>query len=51
MTRTPIIANVLEYNLAVAADVRKVVGPCVLVLNLISSPGAGKTTLIVPYAV
>lgn len=46
MTHIPIIANVLEYNTAVAADVRKVVGPRVLTLNLISSPGAGKTTLI-----
>jgi hydrogenase nickel incorporation protein HypB len=51
MTRIPVIANVLEYNAAVAADVRKIVGPRVLTLNLISSPGAGKTTLIVPYAV
>jgi len=46
MTRIPVIANVLEYNTAVAADIRKVVGPRVLTLNLISSPGAGKTTLI-----
>jgi hydrogenase nickel incorporation protein HypB len=46
MTRVPVITNVLEYNLAVAADVRTIVGPRVLTLNLISSPGAGKTTLI-----
>ena len=46
MTRIPVIANVLEYNTAVAADVRRIVGPRVLTLNLISSPGAGKTTLI-----
>jgi hydrogenase nickel incorporation protein HypB len=46
MTRIPVIANVLEYNTTVAADVRKIVDPRVLTLNLISSPGAGKTTLI-----
>ncbi len=46
MTRIPVIANVLEYNIAVAADVRQVIGPRILTLNLISSPGAGKTTLI-----
>ena len=46
MARIPVVANVLEYNTAVAADVRKIVGLRVLTLNLISSPGAGKTTLI-----
>jgi hydrogenase nickel incorporation protein HypB len=46
MTHIPIVANVLQYNTAVAADIRKAVGPRVLTLNLISSPGAGKTTLI-----
>ncbi len=46
MKRIPVIANVLESNRAVAQDVRQAIGQNVLVLNLISSPGAGKTTLI-----
>lgn len=47
MTRIiPVVANVLESNQAVAQDVRQAIGPRVLALNLISSPGAGKTTLV-----
>ena len=46
MTRIPVITNILAYNDAVARDVRQTIGPRVLTLNLISSPGAGKTTLI-----
>jgi hydrogenase nickel incorporation protein HypB len=46
MTRIPVITNILAYNDAVARDVRQAVGPRVLTLNLISSPGAGKTTLV-----
>ncbi|PKO22350.1 MAG: hydrogenase accessory protein HypB [Chloroflexi bacterium HGW-Chloroflexi-1] len=46
MTRIPVITNILAYNDAVARDVRQAIGPRVLTLNLISSPGAGKTSLI-----
>jgi hydrogenase nickel incorporation protein HypB len=46
MTRIPVIANVLEYNQAVADDVRRAVGARALTLNLVSSPGAGKTALV-----
>jgi len=46
MTRIPVIANVLEYNQAVADDVRRAVGGRALTLNLVSSPGAGKTALV-----
>jgi len=46
MRHIPVITDILEYNSAVAADVRKAISPRVLTLNLISSPGAGKTTLI-----
>jgi hydrogenase nickel incorporation protein HypB len=46
MTRIPVITSILAYNDAVARDVRQAVGPRVLTLNLISSPGAGKTTLV-----
>jgi len=46
VTRIPVITNILAYNDAVARDVRQATGPRVLTLNLISSPGAGKTTLI-----
>jgi hydrogenase nickel incorporation protein HypB len=44
--RIPVVADVLESNQAVAQDVRRVIGQRVLALNLISSPGAGKTTLV-----
>lgn len=46
MTHIPVIVNVLESNQAVAQDVRQAIGQNVLALNLISSPGAGKTTLV-----
>lgn len=46
MAYIPVVANVLESNQAVAQDVRQVIGRRRLALNLISSPGAGKTTLI-----
>jgi len=46
MKRIPIVANVLEYNQSVAHDVRRAMGSHMLALNLLSSPGAGKTTLI-----
>lgn len=46
MTRIPIVTNVLEYNQTVAQDVRQTIGSHILVLNLVSSPGAGKTSLI-----
>jgi hydrogenase nickel incorporation protein HypB len=46
MTRIPVITNILAYNDAIARDVRQAIGPRVLTLNLISSPGAGKTTLV-----
>ena len=46
MTRIPVLTNVLEYNSAVAQDVRRAIGPGVLALNLVSSPGAGKTALV-----
>jgi hydrogenase nickel incorporation protein HypB len=46
MKRIPIVTNVLEYNQTVAQDVRQTVGSRILVLNLASSPGAGKTRLI-----
>jgi len=46
VTRIPVITSILAYNDAVARDVRQAVGPRVLTLNLISSPGAGKTTLV-----
>jgi len=46
MKRIPIVTNVLEYNQSVAQDVRRTISARTLVLNLISSPGAGKTTLI-----
>lgn len=46
MKRIPVVTNVLEYNQAVANDVRQAIHPTTLVLNLLSSPGAGKTTLI-----
>ncbi|MBN1889467.1 MAG: hydrogenase nickel incorporation protein HypB [Thermoflexales bacterium] len=46
MSHIPVIANILESNQAVARDVRRTLGGRRLVLNLISSPGAGKTTLV-----
>ncbi len=46
MKHIPIIANVLESNQAAANNVRQMVRPATLVLNVLSSPGAGKTTLI-----
>jgi hydrogenase nickel incorporation protein HypB len=46
MKRIPIVTNVLEYNQSVAQDIRRTIRSQTLVLNLISSPGAGKTTLI-----
>jgi hydrogenase nickel incorporation protein HypB len=46
VTRILVVTNILAHNDAVARDVRQAVGPQVLTLNLISSPGAGKTTLI-----
>lgn len=43
----PVIRNVLEANEKTAADLRNLfVREKVLVLNLISSPGAGKTSLL-----
>lgn len=46
MRRIPIVTNVLEHNQSVASDVRHRIRPGTLVLNILSSPGAGKTTLI-----
>ena len=46
MKRIPIVTNVLESNQSVANDVRRAIRPVTLVLNLLSSPGAGKTSLI-----
>lgn len=46
MKRIPIVTHVLESNQAVANDVRRAIQPATLVLNLLSSPGAGKTSLI-----
>ncbi len=46
MPTIPVIANILESNQAVARDVRQALGGRRLVLNLISSPGAGKTALV-----
>lgn len=44
--RIPVVADILESNQAVAQDVRRAIGQRALTLNLISSPGAGKTALI-----
>ncbi len=46
MTRIPVLTNVLEHNSAVAQDVRRAIGSRILTLNLVSSPGAGKTALV-----
>ncbi len=46
MKRIPIVTNVLEYNQSVAQEIRRTLSSRTLVLNLLSSPGAGKTTLI-----
>ena len=43
----PVVRNVLEANDKMAADVRrKLADRSILALNLISSPGAGKTSLL-----
>ena len=43
----PVVRNVLEANEKMAAHVRRQLsGRKILTLNLISSPGAGKTSLL-----